>query len=65
MAKLTRPSQERIVRIIDVSRVAIHYGYLPLILYLGYSQSQPKPSLIRSDPSGAVRVPRIIADRSS
>lgn len=41
--------QERIARIIDVSRVAIHYGYLPLILYLGYSQSQPKPSLIRSD----------------
>ena len=39
--------QERIARIIDVSRVAIHYGYLPLILYLGYSQSQPKPSLIR------------------
>lgn len=41
------PQQERIARIIDVSRVAIHYGYLPLILYLGYSQSQPKPSLIR------------------
>jgi import receptor subunit TOM7 len=41
--------QERIARIIDVSRVAIHYGYLPLILYLGYSQSQPKPSLIRYD----------------
>jgi import receptor subunit TOM7 len=39
--------QERIARIIDVSRVAIHYGYLPLILYLGYSHSEPKPSLIR------------------
>jgi import receptor subunit TOM7 len=39
--------QERIARIIDVSRVAIHYGYLPLILYLGYSRSEPKPSLIR------------------
>jgi import receptor subunit TOM7 len=63
MAKLTPPSQERIVRIIDVSRVAIHYGYLPLILYLGYSQSQPKPSLIRSDLSGPVLC--IIKDRSS
>jgi import receptor subunit TOM7 len=39
--------QERIARIIDVSRVAIHYGYLPLILYLGYSNSEPKPTLIR------------------
>jgi import receptor subunit TOM7 len=46
---LLTPQQERIARIIDVSRVAIHYGYLPLILYLGYSQSQPKPSLIRYD----------------
>uniref|UniRef100_A0A0B7K9F3 Uncharacterized protein n=1 Tax=Bionectria ochroleuca TaxID=29856 RepID=A0A0B7K9F3_BIOOC len=27
--------QERIVKLIDISRVAIHYGYLPLILYLG------------------------------
>lgn len=41
------PPQERIARIIDVSRVAIHYGYLPLILYLGWSQSQPKPSIVR------------------
>ncbi|KAL5121724.1 mitochondrial FAD carrier protein flx1 [Pleosporales sp. CAS-2024a] len=39
--------QERIARIIDVSRVALHYGYLPLILYLGYVRSEPKPSLIR------------------
>ncbi|RYO57182.1 hypothetical protein AA0113_g8119 [Alternaria arborescens] len=48
MYQLSEESKERIARIIDVSRVAIHYGYLPLILYLGYSQSVPKPSLIRS-----------------
>ncbi|KAL1608816.1 mitochondrial FAD carrier protein flx1 [Nothophoma quercina] len=48
MFQLSEESKERIARIIDVSRVAIHYGYLPLILYLGYSQSQPKPSLIRN-----------------
>jgi len=30
-----RHIQERIGKIIDVSRVVIHYGYLPLILYLG------------------------------
>ncbi|KAG9198393.1 hypothetical protein G6514_010237 [Epicoccum nigrum] len=47
MFSLSEESKERIARIIDVSRVAIHYGYLPLILYIGYSQSQPKPSLIR------------------
>ncbi|KAH6866439.1 TOM7 family-domain-containing protein, partial [Alternaria rosae] len=47
MYQLSEESKERIARIIDVSRVAIHYGYLPLILYLGYSRSEPKPSLIR------------------
>ncbi|KJX99487.1 hypothetical protein TI39_contig355g00009 [Zymoseptoria brevis] len=30
-----------------MSRVAIHYGYLPLIIYLGYTKSNPRPSLIR------------------
>ncbi|KAF2114865.1 TOM7 family-domain-containing protein [Lophiotrema nucula] len=44
---LSEESKERIARIIDVSRVAIHYGYIPLILYLGYSHSEPRPSLIR------------------
>jgi len=39
--------QERITRVIDVSRIAIHYGYLPLIIYLGYTRSNPRPSLIR------------------
>ncbi|KAL6160208.1 translocase of the outer mitochondrial membrane [Exserohilum turcicum] len=47
MYQLSEESKERIARIIDVSRVAIHYGYLPLILYLGYTRSEPKPSLIR------------------
>ncbi|KAF2841720.1 Tom7-domain-containing protein [Patellaria atrata CBS 101060] len=45
-------TKERIARIIDVSRIAIHYGYLPLILYLGYTRSEPRPSLIRSITSG-------------
>ena len=25
----------------------MHYGYLPVILYLGYSMSEPKPALIK------------------
>ena len=39
--------QERISRILDAGRVAIHYGYLPLIIYLGYTRSNPRPSLVR------------------
>ncbi|EMF11965.1 Tom7-domain-containing protein [Sphaerulina musiva SO2202] len=44
---LSEESKERIARVIDLSRVAIHYGYLPLIIYLGYTRSNPRPSLIR------------------
>ncbi|KAF4638028.1 hypothetical protein G7Y89_g48 [Cudoniella acicularis] len=45
--QLSEETKERIGKIIDISRVAIHYGYLPLILYLGYTRSEPRPSLIR------------------
>ncbi|TVY88614.1 Mitochondrial import receptor subunit [Lachnellula willkommii] len=45
--QLSEESKERISKVIDLSRVAIHYGYLPLILYLGYTRSEPRPSLIR------------------
>ncbi|KAM3417185.1 hypothetical protein BST61_g5445 [Cercospora zeina] len=44
---LSEESKERIARVIDLSRVAIHYGYLPLIIYLGYTRSNPRPTLIR------------------
>jgi len=27
--------QERISKILDITREVVHYGYLPLILYLG------------------------------
>ncbi|CAM1508305.1 Fc.00g051530.m01.CDS01 [Cosmosporella sp. VM-42] len=39
MFALSEESKERIVKLIDISRVAIHYGYLPLILYLGMAHS--------------------------
>lgn len=45
--QLSEESKERITKVIDLSRVAIHYGYLPLILYLGYTRSEPKVSLLR------------------
>ncbi|KAF1822663.1 Tom7-domain-containing protein [Dissoconium aciculare CBS 342.82] len=44
---LSEESKERISRVIDFSRIAVHYGYLPLIIYLGYTKSNPRPSLIR------------------
>ncbi|KAK8247673.1 TOM7 family-domain-containing protein [Phyllosticta capitalensis] len=49
MFTLSEESKERISKLIDVSRVAIHYGYIPLILYFGWSHSTPRPELIRFD----------------
>ncbi|KAJ0114929.1 Mitochondrial outer membrane translocase complex [Diaporthe amygdali] len=34
MFTLSEESKERIGKLIDVARVAIHYGYLPMVLYL-------------------------------
>ncbi|RDI86653.1 hypothetical protein Vi05172_g3643 [Venturia inaequalis] len=45
--QLSEESKERIAKIIDISRVAIHYGYVPLIIWLGYTRSVPRPSLFR------------------
>ncbi|KAL2259337.1 hypothetical protein VTK26DRAFT_7035 [Humicola hyalothermophila] len=57
MFALSEESKERIGKIIEISRVAIHYGYLPLILYLGYTRSEPRPSIIRAH--GATRVKNV------
>ncbi|KAF4779770.1 TOM7 family protein [Colletotrichum scovillei] len=47
MFALSEESKERIGKIIEISRIAIHYGYLPLVLYLGYTRSEPRPAFIR------------------
>ncbi|KPM41322.1 hypothetical protein AK830_g5219 [Neonectria ditissima] len=44
MFALSEESKERIAKLIDISRVAIHYGYLPLILYLGMDALKPRIS---------------------
>ncbi|GAB1729552.1 hypothetical protein D0869_07327 [Hortaea werneckii] len=45
--QFSEETKERITRVIDFGRITIQYGYLPLILYLGYTRSNPRPSLIR------------------
>ncbi|KAL2162654.1 hypothetical protein VTH06DRAFT_6490 [Thermothelomyces fergusii] len=47
MFALSEETRERIAKIIEISRVVIHYGYLPFVLYLGYTRSDPRPSIIR------------------
>ncbi|KAJ5936452.1 hypothetical protein N7454_005087 [Penicillium verhagenii] len=38
MVQFSEETKERVSKVIDISRVAIHYGYLPLIIYLGKSK---------------------------
>ncbi|KAM5439660.1 translocase of the outer mitochondrial membrane [Microsporum ferrugineum] len=49
MMQFSEETKERISKVIDISRVAIHYGYLPLIVYLGYTYSEPRPALLKYD----------------
>ncbi|OAA77660.1 Mitochondrial outer membrane translocase complex, subunitt Tom7 [Akanthomyces lecanii RCEF 1005] len=63
MFALSEESKERIGKLIDISRVAVHYGYLPLILYLGYTRSDPKPSLIRYE--APKYMPKLLARSST
>ncbi|KAH9959866.1 Tom7-domain-containing protein [Russula dissimulans] len=40
-------TKERIIRAIDLGRTVLHYGWIPCIIYLGYTRSNPQPSLIK------------------
>ncbi|KAI0287637.1 TOM7 family-domain-containing protein [Russula brevipes] len=40
-------TKERVVRAIDLGRTVLHYGWIPLIIYVGYTRSNPQPSLIK------------------
>ncbi|KLU88810.1 hypothetical protein MAPG_07793 [Magnaporthiopsis poae ATCC 64411] len=50
MFALSEESKERIGKIIDVSRVVIHYGYLPLILYLGMTDLSSSSAQAETSP---------------
>ncbi|EEB08353.1 TOM complex subunit Tom7 [Schizosaccharomyces japonicus yFS275] len=45
--QLSEETKERIVKAVEVGKTITHYGWIPLILWLGYTQSKPKPQLIR------------------
>ncbi|KAI9001836.1 hypothetical protein DFJ74DRAFT_455892 [Hyaloraphidium curvatum] len=40
-------TRDRIMRLFDWGRQIFHVAYIPLILYLGYTRSNPRPSLLR------------------
>ncbi|KAI6003626.1 mitochondrial import receptor subunit TOM7 [Pisolithus microcarpus] len=40
-------TKERITKVVDVARTVIHYGWIPLIIYIGYTRSSPQPTVIK------------------
>ncbi|KZT32670.1 Tom7-domain-containing protein [Sistotremastrum suecicum HHB10207 ss-3] len=40
-------TKERIIKAIDLGRTVLHYGWIPFIIYVGYTRSNPQPSLIK------------------
>ncbi|UZJ56162.1 hypothetical protein CBS101457_005482 [Exobasidium rhododendri] len=44
---LSEDSKEMIVRAVDVGKTVLHYGWVPFVLYVGFTRSSPQPSLIK------------------
>ncbi|ORX95113.1 Tom7-domain-containing protein [Basidiobolus meristosporus CBS 931.73] len=40
-------TKELILRATDITKRIVHIGFIPFIIYLGFTRSSPKPSLIR------------------
>lgn len=42
---LSDESKERITKVLDYSKTVAHYGFIPFILYLGWSSTPERPNL--------------------
>ncbi|KAI9105619.1 hypothetical protein DFS34DRAFT_600144 [Phlyctochytrium arcticum] len=40
-------TRERIMKLVDLGRRAIHIGFIPFILYIGFTRSFPRPNVLR------------------
>ncbi|PFH51316.1 hypothetical protein AMATHDRAFT_142852 [Amanita thiersii Skay4041] len=40
-------TKEYIAKAVEVGRTVLHYGWIPLIIYVGFTRSNPQPSLIK------------------
>ncbi|BGP13364.1 hypothetical protein JCM10213v2_001283 [Rhodosporidiobolus nylandii] len=40
-------NKERIAKAIEAAKTVVHYGWIPLILYVGWSSSNPRPPIAR------------------
>ncbi|KAK9759819.1 hypothetical protein K7432_016774 [Basidiobolus ranarum] len=47
VGKMRDETKELILRATDITKRIVHIGFIPFIIYLGFTRSTPKPSLIR------------------
>ncbi|KDN53023.1 Tom7-domain-containing protein [Tilletiaria anomala UBC 951] len=47
MALLSEDQKEWIGRCVEAGKGVLHYGWVPFVLYIGYTRSTPQPSLIK------------------
>ncbi|KAF9448224.1 Tom7-domain-containing protein [Macrolepiota fuliginosa MF-IS2] len=40
-------TKERITKVVEIGRTVLHYGWIPFIIYVGFTRSNPQPSLIK------------------
>ncbi|KAK0461754.1 mitochondrial import receptor subunit TOM7 [Desarmillaria tabescens] len=40
-------TKETIAKVVELGRAVLHYGWIPLIIYVGFTRSNPQPSLIK------------------
>ncbi|EPQ31933.1 uncharacterized protein PFL1_00132 [Pseudozyma flocculosa PF-1] len=40
-------TKERLVKVVDITKTVLHYGWVPFVLYVGFTRSTPQPSLIK------------------
>ncbi|KAH8118703.1 Tom7-domain-containing protein [Phellopilus nigrolimitatus] len=40
-------TKERLAKTIDIGHTILQYGWIPFIIYVGYTRSNPQPSLIK------------------
>ncbi|AXA50112.1 mitochondrial import receptor subunit TOM7 [Malassezia restricta] len=44
---LSEDTKERIVRLVDITKTIVHYGWVPFVIYVGFMSSQPRPNLLK------------------
>ncbi|ORY80674.1 hypothetical protein BCR35DRAFT_331742 [Leucosporidium creatinivorum] len=44
---MSEDNKELIARGIELGKTVVHYGWVPLILFIGWNSSNPKPNLIK------------------